>query len=139
MLNPIAPPGVQGIDPAAPETYFDVPFQYPYAINLTSGQLINGDTVSIFPEADFLLRGLIFTSTGTFSIQFQDGEGYYLQAGLTFSSNLPNTPGDPFPMFPEVFYPAGGKIYINILDTSGAPNTGQFLFVGASRYKVTGI
>lgn len=138
MLNPIAPPGIQGIDPSAPMGYFDVPFGYTYNVTLTALQAIIGDTVSIFTEADFLLRGLIMTRTGQFSVQFQDGQGYYLQSAQVLSTNLPNTPGDPFPIFPEVLYPAGGKIYINITDISNAQNAVQILFLGVSRYKIAG-
>lgn len=136
MLNAIAPPVVQGIDNASPIGFIDVPFDYTYAINLSASQLQQGQVVSIFTEADFVWRGLTFNSTGLFAIQFQDGEGYYLSSGLVLSSNMPNTAGDPWPRFPEVFYPAGGRIYFNIQDQSAAPNTGQILFIGANRYRV---
>ena len=69
--------------------------------------------------------------------RFQDGQQYYLSNDLIQSANLPNTAGDPFPFFPEVFYPAGGKIVLDIEDTSDAPNTGQILFIGANRYKIS--
>jgi hypothetical protein len=136
MLNPIAPPAVQGIDPVAPPGYIEVPFDYTYAISLTANQLKQGEVVSIFTEADFVWRGITFQSTGTFSVQFQDGEGYYLSSGLVLSTNMPNSAGDPWPRFPEIFYPAGGRIYLNIQDQSANTNTGQILFIGAHRYKV---
>jgi len=137
MQNPIATPAVQGI--AGDNLgigYIEVPFNYTYNISLTASQLLQGQVVSIFTEADFVWRGLVFQSTGLFSVQFQDGQGYYLSSGLMYSTNLPNSPGDPFPMFPEVFYPAGGRIYFNIQDLSVATNTGQILFIGANRYQV---
>lgn len=137
MLNPIAPPAVQGIDGAGlEEAYVEVPFNYTYAISLTANQALLGQVVSIFTEADWVWRGLVFQSTGLFSIQPQDGQGYYLSSGLMHSTNLVNSPGDPWPVFPEVFYPAGGRIYFNITDLSGATNTGQLLFIGANRYRV---
>lgn len=137
MLNAIAPPAVQGIDPSAPAGYVEVPFDYTYAISLTANQLLQGQVVPIFTEADFVWRGLVFQSTGTFQVQFQDGEGYYLSSAMVFSTNMPNSPGDPWPRFPEIFYPAGGRIYLNIQDLSAAPNTGQMVFIGAHRYRVT--
>lgn len=134
MLNPIAPVSFQGIDPSAPAGYFDRPFDYAYNASLTALQSLQAQIVSIFTEADFMWRGMFFTSTGTFSVRFQDGDGYYLSNSLIFSSNFPNTPGDPFPMFPEVKYPAGGRIWIDITDTSNAPNVIQIAFVGVNRY-----
>ena len=136
MLNPIAPPAVQGIDYTSPEGFVDVPFNYTYDNSLTAGQVLNNEIVSIF-NADFIWRGLVFTSDGLFSVQFQDGYGYYLSTGQIFSSNMSNTPGDPWPVFPEVFYPAGGRVYLNITDLSGAPNTIQLLFIGVNRYKIS--
>ena len=137
MRNPIAPPAVQGIDNSSPEGFVDVPFNYVYNNTLTANQVLNNEVVSIFTEADFAWRGLIFSATGLFSVQFQDGQGYYLSAGQMFSTNLTNTPGDPWPVFPEVLYPAGGRIYLNITDLSNSGNTIQLLFVGVNRYRLT--
>ena len=137
MRNPIAPPAVQGVDNSSPEGFVDVPFNYIYNNTLTALQVLNNEVVSIFTEADFAWRGLIFSATGLFSVQFQDGQGYFLSAGQMFSSNMPNTPGDPWPVFPEVLYPAGGRIFLNITDLSGNPNTIQLLFVGVNRYRIT--
>lgn len=136
LLNPLSPPAMQGIDPSAPPGYIDVPFSYVYNVVLTADQNLTNEVVSIFTEADFAWRGLIFTNTGLFSVRFQDGQGYYLSAGMIFSSNMPNTSGDPFPQFPEVLYPAGGRIQLDISDLSSAENTIQILFVGANRYRV---
>lgn len=137
MLNPIAPATVQGIDYSSPEGFVDLPFNYIYNVVLTASQVLNNEVVSIFTEADFAWRGLIFSATGLFSVQFQDGQGYYLSAGQMFSTNMPNTPGNPWPVFSEVLYPAGGRIYLNITDLSVATNTIQLLFVGVNRYRAT--
>ena len=137
MRNPIAPPAIQGIDNSSPEGFVDVPFNYVYNNTLTALQVLNNEVVSIFTEADFAWRGLIFSATGLFSVQFQDGQGYFLSAGQMFSSNMPNTPGDPWPVFPEVLYPAGGRIFLNITDLSNSDNTIQLLFVGVNRYRLT--
>lgn len=136
MLNPIAPAATQGITGASPEGFIDVPFNYIYNISLTANQALSNEVVSIFTEADFAWRGLIIVADGLFSVQFQDGQGYYLSAGQVFSTNLANTPGDPFPLFPEVVYPAGGRLTLNITELSGDTNTGQLLFVGVNRYRV---
>lgn len=138
MLNPIAPPAIQGIHPglAAPAGYVDVPFEYTYEVDLAADELLNNEVVSIYTEADFAWRGLIFNTDGTFKIQFQDGQGYVISSGMVFSQNMPNTAGDPFPRFPEILYPAGGRIILNIQDTSGDDNTGQIIFMGVHQYKI---
>ena len=136
MLNAIAPVGVQGINDASPDGYYDASFSYVYNVALTASQQLPSQTVSIFSEADFCFRGLIFTSTGLFGIRLQDGQGYYMDSGYVFSTNYPNNPGDPFPWLPEVVYPASGRIWLDIEDLSAAPNTVQIVFVGANRWKV---
>jgi hypothetical protein len=136
MLNPLATPAANGVMDASPFNCLDVSFNYVYPISLTANQLLSNQSVSILTEPDFVWRGLLFVSTGTFSVRFQDGQQYYLSNDLIMSANLLGTAGDPFPIFPEVFYPAGGKIVLDILDTSGTGNTGQIIFIGANRYKV---
>ncbi len=136
MKNPIAPAITNGIPDASPPGCLDVSFNYVYPISLTALQTLTGQTVSILPDADFVWRGLLFTSTGTFSVRFQDGQQYYISSDFVFSQCLSNEAGDPFPVFPEVFYPAGGRIVLDIQDTSNAGNTGQIIFVGANRYRL---
>lgn len=138
MRNPLAPPAVQGIDPSNEPGFIDRPFNYAYNVVLTADQVLFNEVVSIFTEADFAWRGIMFTSTGLFAVRFQDGQGYYLSAGMIYSTNLPNTAGDPFPQFPEILYPAGGRIQLDIQDLSDAQNTIQILFIGANRYRVDG-
>lgn len=139
MLNPISPPAIQGVWDAPMQGgpgFADASFNYVYNGTLTPNQFLQNQVVPIFAEADFMWRALQFTSTGTFGVRFIDGQGYYLSDGLIWSTNLPNTAGDPFPVFPEVPYPASGRIQLEIQDLSSANNTLQLLFIGANRYPV---
>ena len=136
MLNPISPAAVQGVMPVAPSGYLDVAYGYPFAFSLTANQLSLGNPVSIQTDADFMFRGLIFVSTGTFQVRLYDGQQYALSSGFINSGCLPNSAGDPYPYVPEVWYPAGGRITIDIQDLSGAGNSGQLLFLGANRYRI---
>jgi hypothetical protein len=68
MLNPYTPPAMQGIMDASPQGYIDVPFDYVYNQTLAPSITLNNEVVSIFTEADFAWRGLIFTATGLFSV-----------------------------------------------------------------------
>lgn len=137
MRNPLAPPIMQGIQETPSFDFVDISFNYTYYYTLGADQRLDGQVVSIYPDADFMLRGLIVDSDGPFGIQFQDGQGYYLSDALVDSRTLTNTPGDPFPVFPEVQYYAGGRIYFNIQDRSSANNNIRILFIGVSRYRKT--
>jgi hypothetical protein len=141
MQNPLAPPVVQGINSPPPQAsgYVDVGFAYPVDITIpNAGELLTNQAYAIIANADFVWRGLIFVATGPFAIRIYDGDQYALSTGLIMSQNLTATPGDPFPWFPEVWYPAGGKILYDIQDTSGvAGNAIELLFIGANRYRLS--
>ena len=138
MLNPIAPPVIQGINAHPGTGFIDSGYAYPFDVTITSAnQLLTNQAVAILSNADFVFRGLIFTSTGSFSLRIYDGDQYALSSGLIMSQNLLSTPGDPFPWFPEVWYPASGKILLDIQDTSGVGgNVIELLFIGANRYQL---
>lgn len=137
MRNPLASPAGNGIMDASPPMCLDQSFNYIYPVSLTALQQLNFQTVSILTSADFLLRGLLFSTTGTFSLRLYDGNQYALSSDLIVSANLLGVAGDPNPIFPEIFYPAGGRITLDIEDTSDATNTGQIIFIGASRYHLS--
>jgi hypothetical protein len=140
MLNPYAPPVVQGIQGAGLGNgqWVDIGYAYPFDVTITNAdQLLTNQALALLSDADFVFRGLMFTSTGNFSVRIYDGDQYALSDGLVMSQNLTSTPGDPFPWFPEVWYPAGGKILIDIQDTSGSGgNIIELLFIGANRYRL---
>lgn len=140
MKNPYAAPVVQGIPGAGgvPGQYVDVGYAYPFDVTIpNASQLLTNQALALLADADFVFRGLLFTSTGAFSVRIYDGDQYALSDGLVMSQNLTGTPGDPFPWFPEVWYPAGGKILIDIQDTSAVGgNAIELLFLGASRYRL---
>lgn len=137
MKNELAPLVLNGVNDASPTGYQDVAFDYVYDVVLTANQVLTDQVVSIFTEADFAWRALIVNvNTGQFAIRFTDGQGYYLSSGLINSSNLVATPADPWIVFPETLYPAGGRISIDITDQSGSENTIQLLFRGVNRYRM---
>lgn len=138
MLNPYASPVVQGIAPYSVQApgFLDISYGYPYNVTLTASQLLSGQQVAIGSTAGFVLRGLLFISTGSFNLRVYDGDQYAISPGMIRSGNLQGQPGDPFPFFPEVWYPAGGRILLDIVDTSVGTNVVQILFIGANRYKL---
>jgi hypothetical protein len=128
---------VNGINDASPQGYVDVSFDYVYDVVLTANQFLRDQVVSIFTEADFAWRALVINvNTGAFSVRFTDGQGYYLSSGLINNANLQGTPADPWVVFPETLYPAGGRIGIDIQDLSNSGNTIELLFRGVNRYRL---
>jgi hypothetical protein len=121
----------------------DVAYNYTFDVTLTANQVLLNQQVPILPTADFVWRGLVFplvVQAGTvlpvqpFKILFYDGNQYALSPSRVPVISMITFPSDPFPYYPEVWYPAGGKILIDIEDTSGTTNDIQLLFVGANRY-----
>ncbi len=138
-LNPFAPPSYNGLNDASPEEFQDVDFTYPADIVLTANQLLENQQISTTNDADFAWRAIVIASyTGSFNIRFYDSQGYALSNGFIASANLLGDAASPFPVFPEILIPAGGKIGYDIQDTSGAGNTIEFLCRGVKRYRIAG-
>lgn len=135
-LNPFAPPVYNGLNDASPEEFLDIDFTYPYDVVLTLNQLLNNQAVSTTNDADFVARAIVIASnTGSFNVRFYDSQGNALSNGFIASANLIGDAASPFPIFPELLIPAGGKIGIDIQDTSGGTNTIEILFRGVKRYR----
>jgi hypothetical protein len=136
-FNPYASPSFNGFNDDSPRNYTDVDFTYPYDVVLTANQFLRDQSVSTTNDADFCIRGLVIaTFTGAFNLRISDSQGFYLSNGVIASANLIGDAASPFVVFPELIIPAGGKIGIDIQDTSGAGNTIELLFRGVKRYRI---
>ncbi len=138
MSNPYATPVLNGLTPEFPRGYVDVSFDYVYDVALLANQVLRDQSVPIHTDSDFVLRAVILTqATGAFSIRFNDSQGYYLSSGFMLSANfLSGTVPYPYPIFPELLFPAGSRIGIEINELSAAPNTVQMVLRGAKRYRL---
>lgn len=137
LVNPFAPPAYNGLNDASPERFVDVDFEYIYDVVLTASQILRDQTVSIVNDADFAWRAVnVNFHTGAFSVRFADSQGYYLSSGMILDANLQGDPSSPYPIFPEIVIPAGGRIGIDIADLSAAPNTIQIGFRGVKRFRI---
>ncbi len=137
-VNPFASAAYNGLPNGAPPNWQDVGFDYVYDIVLTANQTLLNQTVPIQPDADFLWRATsIGIATGAFSIKYYDSQGYALsnapRINNSFNVGLISTPA---PRFPELIFPAGSRIGIDITDLSGAGNTIQIVFLGPKRYRL---
>lgn len=137
QVNPYAPPVYNGFNDASPPGYVDVDFTYPYDVTLTPNQFLRDQSVSTTNDADFEVRGIVIAySTGAFNIRFADSQGYYLSNSMVVSANLIGDAASPSVLFPGLLIPAGGRIGIDIQDTSGNTNVIQILFRGVKRFRI---
>lgn len=140
-LNPFAPPAYNGLSGDYPNGFVDVDHSYVYQVTLTANQMLRDQQQPIDTDADFVLRAIQLTSnTGVFAVRFSDSQGYYLSNGLLRSAIfLVSTVPVPFAVFPELVFPSGGRIGIDIQDLSAAPNTVELTFRGVKRYKLPAV
>ena len=133
--NAFAPVGFAGVVDTTPAGFLDSPFSYVYDVVLTSGQAVSNASVPIQTDSDFLLRGVYISfSTGIFGFRWSDSNNQYFSDGLVSSVNFATFAGQPFVMLPEVWYPAGSKLSLDITDFSLAPNTVEIVFIGVKRF-----
>ena len=136
--NIYAPPAYGSLPSNPGKLSVDIPYDYIYDVVLTGNQALRDQIVAIQNDADFVLRSIKLASyTGAFQIRLSDSQGTYLSNGyLNYGVFLSGGVAVEFPMFPELTFPAGGRIGIDITDTSGATNTIEIAFRGAKRYRV---
>lgn len=137
--NVYAPPGYAGLGSAAPQ-YVDLNYDYVYDVVLTADQVLPDQQVPLQTDAEFEWRAVIkAAATGSFSFRFSDSQGFQLSNAYINSSVLESGgASNPFPIFPSLLFPKGGRIGIDIADLSGAGNTIQLLFRGVKRYEIPG-
>jgi hypothetical protein len=125
-----------------PQGYVDKPFVVTYQVQLNLAQQLQNQVIALDNDADFCLRNMycvLFTPFTSFTFNFAGPQDYYYQTNQIPSFGLSQNSGQPFPVLPEVWYPAGGQIKINITNTNtgfGGPNTYALFFVGVKRFKV---
>jgi hypothetical protein len=139
QANVYAPPAYNGLGDGSPPGYSDVGFDYVYNTVLQANANPT-EQLSIMNDADFAWRAMyIASNTGPFSVRFSDSQWYWLSSARILNLNLPGDAADPFPIFPELLLPAGGRIGIDIQDLSGAQNTIQIVMRGVKRYRISGL
>lgn len=134
VINPYAPMAANGLVDNSPRGYSDLSFDYVYSVVLTASQSLKGEQQPIDTDSDFMWRALVFRSTGVFSVRFSDSQALFLSSTEIWSTNLSNDGSNPYTIFPEVPFPAGSRIGIDITDLSVAGNTIQLAFKGVKRF-----
>jgi hypothetical protein len=131
--NPYAPPAYQGTPNGAPEGFVDVGFDYIYnnPVALPAVAILSGQAIPLDSDSDFVWRA-VFISNVNVRLRFQDANGYYLSNDYIMAANLDTV------VFPELLFPAGGRIGIDFTElTAGAGiPVLQIVCRGARRYRV---
>lgn len=109
-------------------------FDYAYQVTLTANQNLPDQSLAIQGDADFIVRAICGTSTGTYTIRLRDAQNRYMSSAQIKNANLVGSRQWPTPMFPELVIPKSGKIGIDITDTSGSGNTIELVFIGVKRF-----
>jgi hypothetical protein len=136
---PYAAAHLLGLGDTSPQgaPYPDQSYDIPFNITLTASQAVQTSQI-IERDADFVWRGVILNGqTGIYQVQFDINGWYRLSNGQVLNANLQSDPSAPYPIFPELTVPAGGRIGIFITDLSAAPNTIQIVFRGVKRFKAS--
>ena len=142
LQSPYAPPAVGGLNDASPAGFVDVDFTYVYDVAMpaapAAGSSLRDQQQPIQTDADFMLRGISYIGIipGAFNYRLQDSQGFYLSSGMISNGNLSNNAASPTPVFPELAFPAGSRIGIDIDNVSGVPVQIQLAFRGVKRYRV---
>ena len=144
MNNPFAPQAMNGVNQVPDGDYVDVDFTYVFDTTPTLGflELRRDLTVPLHNDADFVLRAIQYvqpdiTQLVIFRLRLSDSQGYYLSNSLVYQGNISNDPSRPTPIMPEIVFPRGGAIGLDIENTSPATTClVQILFRGVKRYRV---
>ena len=131
--NPYAPAAYQGLAGGVEQARGPCPRSFSYVFDQV---LVANQALATFKamdnEADFIWWGTwVSRFTGAFTVRFADGNMRYLSDAQLVSAGLSFDPSAPYPTFPQVIIPAGGRIGIDITDISGGGNTIQIVFAGA--------
>lgn len=133
---PYAPAHLLGLGDSSPQgaPYPDQSYDIPVNITLTALQALNTAQI-IERDADYVWRGIILNfQTGIYQVRFDINGWYLLSNGQILNANMQSDPSAPYPIFPELVVPAGGRIGIFITDLSNAGNTIQIVFRGVKRF-----
>lgn len=136
LYNPLAPRALQGLGNGAPPGYVDADFTYVFDVAMVLGQTLENQTIAIETDSDFLWRAFFQWSQASFGIRLYDANGYAMSNGYINNANLLNTGAAPYPIIPESFFPAGGRITFDLENLGLGANQIQLAFRGVKRYRV---
>ena len=106
----------------------EVPKTYFLMVNFAASGIFNDQLVYVDDDAEFALRRVNVSGSVPFTYQFSDRDRSFIQAGLIQPF------GGPGVYDPELVYPPGGQIVVNV--SAAAPGSVMLAFTGVNRYRV---
>lgn len=144
LYNPYAAPGLNGVNAVQPDDEFidvDTAYVYNSPIDFT-GELI-GQQLTLQGDSDFALRAIEIATAGTTPtlVRFYNSQGYYLSDNYIDVTLFNAILSQPFVIFPEMLFPANGRILLDInnVATDGSTQTLQIVFRGVKRYRASNL
>lgn len=135
--NPYASANLNGLNDPYPYGYVDRPAWYPQTITFAADGLFVNQAIPIGTDADFIWRALVVKVNEGYSVRWQDASGTYLSNSLILAELLSTAISTPFPIWPEVPFPAGSRISADInINTGISPITLQLVYIGVNRYRL---
>lgn len=124
------------VDPKTSAEYFSEPGMAVFDLVMLASTPYPDLSQFFGQDHDFLITGLCGTQTGVYTVQFILPNGRQLSTAQVNNANIIGTAQFPTPLWPAVRVPKGGRIGMNITETSGAGNTIQIVFNGLRLYRV---
>jgi len=124
------------VDPSISQSYG---FFYYYTVTLAANEQ-RTDAQLLDRDADFVWRGVnCLVGYATYiGVRFKDANGFFFSQDFITTSLMwqagTNGPFTTLPVWPEVELPAGGAIYMDLKNESGAPVNVGLLFTGAKKF-----
>lgn len=122
----------------AQQTSYEEPYGIPFDVTLSANQELLQQGVFIDHDGDFVLKAIVGSQTGAYSLRLRLPSGRQYPAGYVKNVNFVGTAQFPVPVEPNVVFPSGSKVSIDIKDTSGSSNTVQLLLIGSKLLKSQG-
>lgn len=103
---------------------------YNLDITLSANQEVTDAGVFLDGDSDFELLSISGSSTGAYNLRLRTPRGKNYPQTWCKHSNLIGSAAFPTPLETPWYFPATGKISVDLKDTSGTSNTIQILFRG---------
>jgi hypothetical protein len=137
-----------------PAGWDDNEFEHFFTFTNNANQTLLNQPMQIATDADFYWRGVqiqtLFSGGGAIKVRFRDSYGNYLEsiqsalgvpslATPPFFENLGGSQGGTasgalcYPMFPEIFCPRNGSLFVDLIEYLGSSCTSQILLTGVQR------
>lgn len=119
-------------------TYVEEPAFYYFTTVLTALEKLQGISVNIDRDSDFLLTGINGSSDSTFTMNFKLPSGRLIASQQMLASDLLGSSNQPNAIGPPPIYRAGSVgPQLDLTDTSNADNTVRIVFAGIRRIRTT--